>query len=418
MTEWLILIIALIIILGYVGNLFLERIYKIPAPITLVALGIAIRWLGTFSGILTEDMVKILESSIPVVVALTLIIVVLQSALSLNIESLRGVLKPASLFTILNLIVGATLVTALMTLLGWPLLHAALLGIISTGTNTVTIDALTRGFEEKTRILLLWESIINDITIVLPASFVLSMIKITEAAAVLLKYQIAIILGVVLGGAAFGLAAAALLLWLFLTVSTEYNYVITIGMAILLYWALEISGGNGVWGVFTLGILLANPYWLIKILAKKIVKKETEISVDLVGEQIKEEIMIKGNEAAFIAKALFFTYLGMLFKWSALLNVEFLASVVALIIVVFVARLISISILASFFQEYRKMRLVISTMLARGHVAVSLALLLSQVRPEIVDMLFAFVVLGAMVAAIGSYIGRTYTELEEAKTAG
>ena len=157
------LIIGTIILVGFAGR-FLRRRTSVPESLFLILLGLI---LGPITGIVPGE--ELLEY-VPVVSAAAMVAILVESGVEFNISKLRGSLKKAILFTFIIALLTIALVTLfLVYFFEWELLHAALLGLISSGSTTITAMSLLKGIEitDEIRRLILLETIMNDFTLIL-----------------------------------------------------------------------------------------------------------------------------------------------------------------------------------------------------------------------------------------------------------
>ena len=194
-ASW-IFIIGLILVLGKPIYFFQKR-YGIPYPIVLLVL-VCVVYFGLpqilpISPLPEGTPRPFIDYIVPVVALTALIIIIVHSSFDTAIKALRKSGKEESnvniltatrlsvVFTSLNALVETIIITFIFSwLLGWNPLHAALLGIASTGSSTIIVETLTDTIRDEapyTREILLYESIINDATILGLSSLILYLIE-------------------------------------------------------------------------------------------------------------------------------------------------------------------------------------------------------------------------------------------------
>jgi NhaP-type Na+/H+ or K+/H+ antiporter len=161
--EIFFLIIGIIILIGFIGRL-IHKWTKVPEALFLILFGLSI---GPLTGLVNG---AALLEFVPIVSVAAMITILVESGVSFDISRILGTLGKAVAFTLLVAILTTMLITsALYFFFSWNILHAALLGIIASGTTTITSMALLKGIEinEKVRSLIMLETIINDFTLIL-----------------------------------------------------------------------------------------------------------------------------------------------------------------------------------------------------------------------------------------------------------
>ena len=158
---------------GYIANLFSEQT-RIPESLFLIIIGLLIGPVfGFIDPIGLRDVAGIFAT-------LAIVIILIDSGLEFDITMLFKKMFDASIFTIIvNVLI--TLLVGLFVhyVYGWNLLHGFLLGIVSSGTTTVMVQALLEGLNigKETKQLLVLESILNDATLIIIAVALVNMIK-------------------------------------------------------------------------------------------------------------------------------------------------------------------------------------------------------------------------------------------------
>src|SRR3989344_3503905 len=135
-----ILILGIVILIGFIGKFFFNKT-RFPESVFLLLIGIL----------------------------LALVVVLLDSGLTLNISKALKNAPTALIFTILVMLSTVAIVSAVTVLFfGWPLINGIFLGIIGSGTTTITITHLVEKLSvgKNTKTLLVLESIVNDITLI------------------------------------------------------------------------------------------------------------------------------------------------------------------------------------------------------------------------------------------------------------
>ena len=154
------------VIIAVIGHMLFEKT-GIPESIFMIALGL---FLGPISGlILLID----IQGIIPHVFTLSIVIILLESGLSTDIHEAFHTMRTSTIFTVIVLVTTSLLCGAFLNLvLDWTITSSLILGIICSGTSTLPILYFTSRMKLNPAVnqMLLFESIINDVTIITAVS--------------------------------------------------------------------------------------------------------------------------------------------------------------------------------------------------------------------------------------------------------
>jgi NhaP-type Na+/H+ or K+/H+ antiporter len=182
----------------------------------------------------------------PLVVTLTLIIVLLDSGLSLEIADIARSFAKAAFFTILVLVITTSVVGGFLYLIGWNPLHALLLGVVSSGTTTIVVTSLLirLSIPREIKQILILESIINDVTLVTAAVIIIQLLQLgaLNTTQVVLAIVEPIAISVVVG-IFFMIVWVNAIEWFYH--GEELVYCFTLGVLFLMYSVVELIEGNG-----------------------------------------------------------------------------------------------------------------------------------------------------------------------------
>jgi NhaP-type Na+/H+ or K+/H+ antiporter len=308
----------------------------------------------------------------PLVVTLTLIIVLLDSGLSLEIADIARSFAKAAFFTILVLVITTSVVGGFLYLIGWNPLHALLLGVVSSGTTTIVVTSLLirLSIPREIKQILILESIINDVTLVTAA--VIIILAIVEPIA------ISVVVGIF-----FMIVWVNAIEWFYH--GEELVYCFTLGVLFLMYSVVELIEGNGAIAILVLSLSLGNlPEIINKIGRSRLFSRYPPTLKRMAdrSEHVVDEIKKTQLDFSFFIKIFFFVYLGVIFDLSAL--TPFLVAICVIILaLMFVSRYVSSRILALSDSNFKRYASIISAMVARGFTATFVALLPSTMGIEI-----------------------------------
>jgi NhaP-type Na+/H+ or K+/H+ antiporter len=344
------------------------------------------------------------------VITITLIIVLLDSGLSINIVDMIHTLGKALGFTILVLVFTTFCVGGFLYMIGWELLHALLLGVVSSGTTTIVVTSLVTRLSLPREIqqILIIESIINDITLITAAIVLLQLIQLTvidTLQMVLFIVQpifIAIILGIF-----FAIIWVNVIWWFYK--SDELTYVFTIGILFFLYSLTELLNGNGTIAVLILSLSLGNLSAILEILFRRIGIWPSPTAIRNLSKRSQQVVAgIKKTQVdfAFFIKNFFFVYLGIIFDLSKL-NLILVMICLGIIAIMFGSRYLSTRIVGLIDPKFKRYSMIISSVVARGFTATFVALLPSTEGieiPQLTEIILLMVLLSTFACIIGSII--------------
>lgn len=389
--EIFFLVVGAIILIGFTGRL-INKWTRIPESLFLVLFGLSI---GPFFGLVDGSA---LLQFLPIVSIAAMVAILVESGISFDITRILGALGIAMVFTLLIALLTTLLIAAFLILFfGWDPLHAALLGIISSGTTTVTAMSLLRGIDinEKVKNLIMLETIINDFTLILGTFLLVDFIKFSEfdlsVAALAVFYDLAI--GILLG-------FVFSFLWRYIleniNVTRELNYASTIGICFLLYYIADAVEGNSIIAIFAFALILGNYYKIRNFIRHDRAKK---IGSDAVLKSIKSV----QTDFTFFMKSFFFVLLGVTFDMSLLSQISLLL-IAGIIAMILLSRFLASWLISMADKTLAMYRTVMTIMIPRGYVAAVLAFVPAQegiVIPLFTDIVVILVVVTTFVAIIG-----------------
>lgn len=405
------LLLGLVILIGVAGHM-LFKYTKVPESLFMIIMGLIA---GPLLQVVNQSD---LERLVPLIVLFSLVVILLDSGLSTNIFELVKTLRRASLFTFIVFAVTTALAWSFMHyFVGWGVLYALFVGVICSGTTTITVIYLLSKVTvtEEVRQLLILESIINDITIIAAATFIIQAIELELAG---VEYTFHLIFWYVGMGVTFGLVLSFLwanMLGRFFK-ERRLIYVSTLAIAIILYSLTEIIKGSGVVALLAFTLLLGN---LISL------NERFNLNMEFTGrlQGILDSIKTAQAEVAFSVKNFFFFVLGALFR---LENARFDLFAICLVLIALMvfSRFMSAEFLSLMDKRYAGYTLLIAIMLPRGFTATLAAFMPIGKNievPLITEIVLTMVLLSTLTATFGSMIFerklKAKTEAERSKEA-
>src|SRR3989338_2150837 len=388
-----ILILGIVILIGFIGKFFFNKT-RIPESVFLMLIGIL---LGPVFNVVSG---KFFIDNASFLISLALVVVLLDSGLTLNISKALKNAPTALIFTILVMLSTVAIVSAVTVLFfGWPLINGIFLGIIGSGTTTITITHLVEKLSvgKNTKTLLVLESIVNDITLITAVSILISFVlsdsgKVSIFKVIFNELVISVILGV-----------AFALIWAYVFLryihGNKLAYVFTLGIAFIIFDGVEFFGFNGAIAVLIFSLALGNYSALVSKLK----------DYNRILAPIKAEIsIVRGvnTEIIFIMRTLFFVFLGVIFnpsviKWGILLFV------LIIVIAEVLSRYVAAKTLAFFEPRFANSVPVITALVASGFTSTLVAFLSIEAGiniPNLAEIVLLLVMFTTLWAIIGSAV--------------
>lgn len=387
MVSDILIVLGAAAVIAVLGHRFYES-SGIPESVFMLSLGIL---LGPLVGLVTLVDVEWL---VPYVFTLSIIIILLESGLDTRIDDIVETMRVSTFFTVVVLVV-TTVLCGLFThyVIGWDPVASLLLGVICSGTSTLPIIYFTSRMKLSKEVnqLLVFESIINDVTILTAVSLLLQLVTVSFAPAqmaqsILWYVAVAIVLGLITST-----------LWVVALTrffeDLKYRYIATLALTVVLYSFTESHGGSGVVAVMVFGVAIGNLPEFFK-------------SHGLLRRRVRQfftHIQVMQDEVTFLVKNIFFFMMGLMFDIGSV-SVEVVLIVLSLMGLMVVSRMVSVGTISLIDKRYMRHLTEISLMLPRGLTA-GLAAFMPLERgldvPLLKDVVILMVLLTNVTATIG-----------------
>ncbi len=357
-VTFILLISALIIFLGYIGEQVFRKTH-IPSFLFLVLAGFV---LGPILGVLQKNSLLPL---LGVLAEVTLIMVIFHGGMDLKARTLlRDGWRP---FIQVAMYVGISVV--LITLFAYFVLHFSFVislifaSIVGGETTTVVIIPLSRHLDikEKTIMFLTFEAALNSIVlVVLFLTFVGlyqsgSANAYSTADSLISSFSIGIFIGLILS-----------IIWIYVLnylKKQDYTYVLTLGLLFLTFGLTQKAGGSGYLAVIIFGIVFGNHRFISELFRRRIRM-----------DKLEKQIFKFQGEITFILKTFFFVFLGLVLSLS-FSSLYFGLEMGAIILVILLfARFIAVSV-STVKSDMVKDKKAILISLAQGLTPATLAIL-------------------------------------------
>jgi cell volume regulation protein A len=393
---------ALVIVIGFLGNAFFERT-GLPDMLFLIVLGYVV---GPLLRLFDPISVTALA---PYLAALALVFILFDGGMHMNIHQVISESPRTILLAVLGFFSSLLIITAFMTyLVGVPLLYGVLFGSIFGGSSSIVVVSLARkiNVSEKCSTILTLESAITDILCVVVSLVVIGVILTGQMDYFVVAWDIA---AKFLIGSLVGIALG--LVWLFLLkglARQPFSYMLTLAVVLFGYTASEYLGGSGALSSLLFGLVLGNEMSIFKALKRE---RVGDVVVDGGLRRFESEI-------AFLIRTFFFVFLGLI----AVISDLWFVLVGALLSLMLLLARFGVVTLATFKSELRNERPIMSVVMTRGLAAAVLATLpLQYANPEVypvagpvfqslsplyINLAVIVIVFTAIIATLGAFVLR------------
>lgn len=297
---------------------------KIPSIIILIFLGFLLNHFTVFLKIKMPN----LEILLPVFGTLGLILIVLESALELEINRSKFTIILKSFFIALLSIILTGTIIALIFMLKFnvsfktALINALPLSVIS---SSVAIPS-SKNLDSKNKEFVTYESSLSDILGIVIFNFLAVNEDITFKSFSFFIFDLILILAV-------SFISIFFLTFVMNSIKTDVKYTPIILLVILIYTSAKFYHLPALIFILLFGLFLKNfhkirPFAIVKTLNFDIMNEEIQKFKDIV------------TEATFIIKALFFLTFGYLMKVNEILNFDILLWIFAILLAIFAIRLL------------------------------------------------------------------------------
>lgn len=345
-----------VIALGFLGYLLFERT-RITDVLILIALGFV---LGPLGGVFN---VSAFTAASALIGTLALIIIMFDGGLGIQFKDLVAGVGRAAILAIAGFaitVVAVASVAHYVAHLDW--ISAFLLGSILGGSSGIIIMPIIArtSAHNTTRVVLTVESAFTDVLCVVAAVTLIGLVAGSNAIGtdevggaargLVAQFSIAIVFGLIAG-----IAWLRALRWLS---NKKYSYMITLAAVLALYAAADTVGGNGAIGVLIFGVVLGNGHLI-----------PARLRLGTITEQQRQ---FQG-EIAFLVRAFFFVYLGVILDPTIFHRPAFLITGGLVFAATLVARVLAVHLSMRGDAETKDDRVLMSLMGPRGLAAAVLA---------------------------------------------
>ncbi|WP_291767317.1 cation:proton antiporter [Caldivirga sp. UBA161] len=293
-TDGILITLALIILIGYVGD-YLFRLTRVPEAVILMLIGVLLVPIGH---IIPIKYVALLRELAPLFGDIALVMIMFDGGRKINFRTPISSSGLGLALATLDVAVPSVLLAVIMySFFNWPLVYGAILGtILGETTTTIIVPLATR--------LVISDSVYNTIVVEATFNSVVSILLfyllvilltgqfsiLSYTRYVISYFSIAVFLGLITG-----------MLWLLALnwIRSTKAYTVTIGIAFLLYGVVDLLGGAAVVAVLIFAIIIGNH----------------EIISEYMGLRLninEDRLNIVEDELEFLVRTFFYVLIGMI----------------------------------------------------------------------------------------------------------
>jgi cell volume regulation protein A len=292
-------IVGAIIAVGFSANLLFKKT-GLPSSLFLVLIGIV---LGPLLKVFSPEE---LDPITPFLTTLTLLMILFEGGLNMDIHKVISQSFRAAILAILYVASATAFVTLFaLFVLGFQWIEALMLGPMTAGTSSVIIIPIVSklSINKEVEVTLSLESTVTDVlnivlVLAIFQTYVSGLVNIQQTViTIIAKFAIGAVLGAAVG-----------ITWiraLHLIRNEEYTYMVTLGVLIGSYAASEALGGSGPLTALLFGLMLGNDREVFRALRVRLDSGYLR--------EIKSFVKRSHGELAFLIRAFFFVFLGLIY---------------------------------------------------------------------------------------------------------
>ncbi len=329
------LAIGAIIFIGFFGNLIFAR-YRIPDVLLLIVLGMVLGpyALGGMLHFLTHKTLDSILQFRDFLLSAALVLILFDGGLCLEVRSVIQSMRLSTFITILTLISEIFLVAILLNiLLDVNFLLALVVGSIVGGTSEAVVIPIANRMRigQKTKAMLIMESVVTDVLVIVIAITLMSVIVAGDFSILAILRQLAV--KFVIGGVVGFMAGIA---WLFVLQRLQnqpLSYMITVGALFLVAGAVEQSpiGSSSAVAALMFGLAIGNRRFVKRWL--------TSVTLRLSSDEHIQEFH---SEISFFVRTFFYVYLGLIFEFDTFQPIHLAIGLLIIVAIVVVRRITSL----------------------------------------------------------------------------
>lgn len=382
--------VALIIILGYIG-LALFRRTRVPEVLILMLIGILI----ANTGFLASGTIDTLRSFAPLFGSLALVVIMFNGSRNLKFDRSLLTNWKGTAIGLLDPALSVIFVSVFMHyIFQWPLIYGAILGAIIGETSSIIVIPFIRRVKIDPAMFnaLFIETTINSVTAIVVFSILLAFVNAQSITAFSSTSYILDYIGVsVLIGTIAGFV------WIFIlgSVRSAREYLATLAIALLVYGIVDVFNGAAVISVMIFGLIIGNQ----KLIAGPL---KLNVKIRKKGERSVERAL------EFLITTFFFVFMGLI----AVLSTQYLAYGLLIVGILIMARYIEGKLVL--YKNSPEDRNLFFALMPRGVTAATLASILYGLGSTYYSQIFYISFMVIVITSIISSLLLNRTKLEPA----
>jgi len=323
------------IIIGFIGNAIFAK-YRIPEVLILVAFGMLIGpdILGNRFGLVTDRTINSIDQFQDLFLSMALVIILFDGGLSLDLRAVMESARLSLLMSVLTFVLEMFIVAGLVYLITQIdfLICIILGGIVGGTTESVVIPIASRmRLKEKTKAMLIMESVVTDVLVIVIVVTLLRVAQLGEMSAGNFIQELAVKF---LVGGAVGLVAG--IAWLFVLQrlhNQPLSYMLSVGALFAVAGFVELPqiGSSSVAAALMFGLAIGNRQYIKRRLTSKTLTLPSD-----------EYLQHFSTEITFFVRTFFFVYLGLLFDFDSFTMLHLVLGILLISVIVLARRISSL----------------------------------------------------------------------------
>ena len=323
------------IILGFFGNAIFAK-YRIPEVLILVAFGMLIGpdILGTRFGLVTDKTLRDISQFKDLFLSMALVIILFDGGLTLDIKTVMESARLSLLMSVLTFILEMFIIATLVFLITHVdfLICLILGGIVGGTTEAVVIPIASKmRIKEKTKAMLIMESVVTDVLVIVTVLALIKIAEIGEGSAAAFVQDMAVKF---LVGGAVGLLAG--IGWLFVLQrlhNQPLSYMLSVGALFAVAGFVELPqiGSSSAVAALMFGLAIGNREYIKRRLTSRTLTLPSD-----------EYLQHFSTEITFFVRTFFFVYLGLLFDFQSFTSVHLVLGLLMISVIVLSRRITSL----------------------------------------------------------------------------
>jgi cell volume regulation protein A len=323
------------IIIGFIGNSIFAK-YRIPDLLILIAFGMLIGpdILGNRLGLVTDGTIDDIDQFKDLFLSMALVIILFDGGLSLDIRTVLESARLSLLISVLTFILEMFIIASLVHLITNIdfIICLILGGIVGGTTESVVIPIASKmRVKEKTRAMLIMESVVTDVLVIVIVVALIKFAQLGEMSATSFVRDLAVKF---LVGGAVGLVVG--IAWLFVLQrlhNQPLSYMLSVGTLFAVCGLVELPqiGSSSVAAALMFGLAIGNRQYIKRRLTSKTLTLPSD-----------EYLQHFSTEITFFVRTFFFVYLGLLFDFDSFTTTHLVLGLLMISVIVLSRRITSL----------------------------------------------------------------------------